>query len=481
MSDPSRHTWLSRCANPSNALAIALAILLPLQISFVVRDDWFRRPPKAEGDGLEYENIAFHLAMGKGYLVDNQDADWRGIYEADADTYRIHLEATSRRLSSTGRPPLFPTLVAGLYAALGRNEVAFGMVRLFSAGCLAVAGAISAWAVALYFEQKPIPRKSQDASRNQLEKATACVAIATAILLAATNRTMQSYANDFLTEPLALLLMQFFLAVVIGMVRAPAGRSRLQLIGLAGIFWGLLILTRSIFVLWTPGILLLLWWTLEGSRRQRFQSVLLFGLFLGLVCSPWWIRNCLVLGELKPLGTQGPITLLGGYSDEALAAHGEWQFAPEQRLREAMRAAPEYLSARDDTQRELMVCRQAGRQVQDWIRGHLVDLPSMFVGRVVTHWNPYFGRSLLWKLAALIGAILLLSSAVRESGRPLARTFLIWLIGTPVLSTVVVALLYSTGGRFLVPLYGVLITLAGIGVGGILRGVGLAWNANRRS
>ncbi|MCA9133813.1 MAG: hypothetical protein KDA45_11690, partial [Planctomycetales bacterium] len=71
------------------------------------------------------------------------------------------------------------------------------------------------------------------------------------------------------------------------------------------------------------------------------------------------------------------------------------------------------------------------------------------------HWNPYYGRSLLWKAAFILGLLSLLRQRHRAAW---------WLGGLPLVSTVVVAALYATGGRFLVPLYGVLFTLAGYGV-----------------
>jgi hypothetical protein len=39
-----------------------------------------------------------------------------------------------------------------------------------------------------------------------------------------------------------------------------------------------------------------------------------------------------------------------------------------------------------------------------------------------------------------------------------------WFLGLPVLSSLCVMLLYETGGRFLVPLYGLMYSLAGIGI-----------------
>ncbi len=51
----------------------------------------------------------------------------------------------------------------------------------------------------------------------------------------------------------------------------------------------------------------------------------------------------------------------------------------------------------------------------------------------------------------------------------------------PAISTATVALLYETGGRFLVPLYALLYLTAGVGVGFVLELVRKRWIALRRN
>ena len=162
-----------------------------------------------------------------------------------------------------------------------------------------------------------------------------------------------------------------------------------------------------------------------------------------------------------PLGTQGPIALLGGYSTEALEARGDWQFAAESRLRELMAADEGFQRAANDTEREVLLAQAARRQVRGWILEHAEQLPGLVVQRVVTHWNPYRGSSLVWRLLILAGA-LVMAWLFRTDQRVTC-----WLIGLPLLSTFLAAVLYTTGGRFLVPLYGLLFMLAGIGVAGL--------------
>jgi hypothetical protein len=97
--------------------------------------------------------------------------------------------------------------------------------------------------------------------------------------------------------------------------------------------------------------------------------------------------------------------------------------------------------------------------VRSWIVAHVADLPKLFVARVVTHWNPYTGKSLVWRLLIVAGAIYLMVQRRPEA----------WvLVGLPVMNTVLVASLYTTGGRFLVPLYGILFTLSAVGVASLV-------------
>lgn len=102
-----------------------------------------------------------------------------------------------------------------------------------------------------------------------------------------------------------------------------------------------------------------------------------------------------------------------------------------------------------------MIVDESKRLVRAWIAEHMDELPRLFMARVVTHWNPYTGKSLVWRLLILVGAIYLVAKRRPEA----------WvLVGLPVMNTVLVASLYETGGRFLVPLYGILFTLSAIGV-----------------
>jgi hypothetical protein len=162
-----------------------------------------------------------------------------------------------------------------------------------------------------------------------------------------------------------------------------------------------------------------------------------------------------------PLGTQGTVAMLGGYSDEAYRDMGNWSYEPELALRRDMK--PRLLELANDTEREIAVSQEASSVLLKWVAANTAKLPSLFVMRAVTHWNPYTGKSALWKILIVMGSIWVLQSYPRLQ---------CWILGLPVISTLVVMGLYETGGRFLVPLYEHLFMLGGLSVG-------LVWNVSR--
>lgn len=429
---------------------MTLAVLGAVCVASVVFDARFKLLPKPTSDGPVYENMAYHLSVGRGFWVDWHAPKWREPYEQsmERDDFQVYLNAPSQAMPMTGRPPLFPAVVAVVYSLIERGPVAFAIVRLISAMCLALACAVAVANAATVLAKLEL-------SNRKLSNWSMSCGCASAVLLAASNRTLLSYASDFLTEPLALLLTQLFVAGLLAMTPSRASTSQPLawwfVLAMGGLLAGM-VLVRSLFVLWLPGLWLLILVIRNNSRLRDATLVIM----VAAVClSPWWIRNCMVLDRFMPLGTQGPITLLGGYCDEALAGGGDWHHAPEQRLRESLRNDTAFNALPDDVARELRVADEAKVLVRAWVADHVQELPRLFVARVVTHWNPYTGKSLVWRLLILAGAIYLVANRRPEA----------WvLVGLPLMNTVLVAALYTTGGRFLVPLYGILFTLSAIGV-----------------
>ncbi len=427
---------------------LALTVLCPIQWMSIAESEWLWAPPKPSGDGPDYENIAYHLWQGEGFLFDNQDADWRRIYESSPHDYGSYLDEPARRLLTTGRPPLLPLVISAVYTVVGRNVWAFAAVRIVLITCVAISGGLAVRLTAELLSSLHIARNSR------LQRISFWAGCLGTLALVATNRTIRDYATDFLTEPIALLLMQVFV-ITLYTLGTRDNKQRWRLAVGAGCTLGALILTRSMFIVWLPALWGLIALATPAGRRQRFGIATLVIVVSCLVCSPWWLRNCVVLHAWMPLGTQGSITLLGGYSDAALHSNGDWQPEPEIALRAELATRPDFQQLESDAQRELVVSQVAGARVRAWLLSHLDALPTLIAKRIYVHWNPYSGRSLLWKIAILLGVLGLMWYRDRAG---------YWLVGLPLISTLVVAGFYSTGGRFLVPLYGLLFTLAGLGI-----------------
>ena len=250
------------------------------------------------------------------------------------------------------------------------------------------------------------------------------------------------------------------------------------------ILLALMVLCRSIFIFFLPGMafIMLLLLRCSSSTHVRCSTESFVGispwrsvvwiLFLSmLMMAPWWLRNCWILGSFKPLGTQGTISLLGGYSDESWMAEGEWQLAPELRLRARVEQSELYRAESDPVQRELIVHREASQEVWNWIQENRVKLPQLALMRVKTLWGPYSGRSMVLKSLMILGVIWLCWFGRGER---------LILLGLPLATTLVVMGLYSTGGRFLVPCYGIFYQLAGLGVGGWLGRLFSKWGGSPR-
>ena len=449
-----------RSANSLQWFVVAILCFLPLHVSAVVLDEWFVLPPKPIGDGPDYEAIGYGFSQGHGWSTSFSDPLWREAYErAQASNsgldYSVQLARRGPVVADTNRPPLFPVVIGAVYQIAPRGPVAFGILRIFLACCLSLGCAVAvAWGVAL--------AKGMNRDGSTMFSTTVGLSL---IAIVYSERNLRNYTTDFLTEPLALLLTHAFLLVAWLGVKKGSWRWAAA----AGALFACMTFCRGVFVLWLPLLIAWLWYTnmlvnkpADVQRLAPFRWVCICLLVFVSVCSIWWIRNCWVLGSFHPLGTKGATTLMGGYCDEAFLAGGEWQFAPERELRSRIETKidVDVASAADLRELELEMGKQASAQTKAWITSNTGQLPQLFVKRVVTEWNPYQGKALILKLLALLGMIWLWRHD---------RSALVWLFGPLAINTIVVALTYSVGGRFLVPTYGPLYILAAFGIAGLFR------------
>lgn len=444
---------------PKHCFLFCFLFIAPLQIISVCSSPWLTLPPKPYGDGIDYEAIGFCVSQGEGWASHFGNSEWRSPYlKADSFQYASLMSKPGPVVPDTNRPPLLPTWIATVYTILPRGPVAFAAIRLSFAISLAIGCSLIASFGFLVVSSS---------RSNAIRQIGPWVGLAV-VAITYSERNLRNYLTDFLTEPFALLLMGVFL---LSLWKASQRQTKLNILSSA-ISFSMLIYCRTSFLLWLPFLIavlpVLFAWTGESNRfiwKQPLQWTLLFLMAVLLTQSPWWIRNCSVLEQFQPLGTKGSTTLLGGYCDESVARQGEWQFDAERKLRTQYPPPVESEQARAWINNELDIAKKAGDQVREWISSNLTVLPKLMVQRVVTEWNPYSGKALLLKLLAAIGCVAL---AIRD------RHALLWIAFPLVIQSIVTALTYSVGGRFLVPVYGCLYLLALIG---FAEGCRLAWRS----
>ena len=465
--ESTKATGKKKTQSPSRWFFIALILFLPLHVSKVVLDKWFVLPPKPTGDGPDYEAIGYGLSQGHGWSTSVSSAGWRSVYqdvqhpESGLD-YSVHLARRGPVLADTNRPPLFPLCIAAIYQIAPRGPIAFGIIRIALACCLSIACAVAlAWGVSLANGMSKV-----------CDSQLATYVGISMIAIVYSERNLRNYTTDFLTEPLALLLTQTFLFIAWWGAR----KGNWQWAAVTGATFAGMYLCRDVFVLWVPFVVFWLWYAyrvtspqLDVNRLAPIHWVFASMLVFGIIGSIWWVRNCCVLESFHPLGTKGATSVMGGYCDEACQSGGEWQVAPEKRLRRdlefQLQSAPD--SAKDFKDLEIQLGKKANVQVKNWVADNVDVLPGLFINRIIMEWNPYRGKAMFLKLFAILGMLWLLRYN---------RVALIWLVGPLAINTVVVAMTYSVGGRFLVPTYGPIYILAAFGFSGTITHVKLLGN-----
>jgi hypothetical protein len=222
-----------------------------------------------------------------------------------------------------------------------------------------------------------------------------------------------------------------------------------------GMVLGLLIATRSIFVLWIPIVLLFLPRMPEATRRKSImlpKALCLAGCLL--VIGPWWVRNMVVTGARLPFGTEGALNLPAGFGPLAQQNRGLWvpnhgdgsdqvwaRTKPDMRLFEV----------------ELAKYRQ--RITLRWMQRHpwdVLDLMRLHLWQEIgPHGDPF--ADLLLPLAV--------ACAIYFRKTPAAQLALVMIAA----NLFGIALTWSVGGRFVVPLHPMFLALIGAALAVVAR------------
>ncbi len=278
------------------------------------------------------------------------------------------------------------------------------------------------------------------------------------VLFAVVEHRARYHAGLVLTESLAAL---FAIAIAWALIRLlQTGRVRWSVV--AGVLIGLAMLNRPLVVFWIPLLMLLVLW---AAPRKRIVLAAAFVLSAVIVFAPWGARNVRLLGEFKPLGTHGEQNLSAAYSDAAFANRGIWI-----NLDDTGFFPPDMDSSQPGIDRELARARFSKDAALAWMQTNVAKLPTLAVMRTWQLWKP----TMHWDALILgLAAFGLALWPTKEERRVFAALLLA--------NTLAVAVTWSVGGRFLVPLLPVLHALAACGAWVMLlamcerRGAVLEW------
>lgn len=440
--------------------SLALICLLTLNTLHLWNSGLWTAPPLPQGDGPDYESIAYSIANAQGFQFAWSEPQWQAPYrESQLANQYTQFERRDWPGPTTSRPPLLPVLIATIYQCVPRGPIAFATLRTLSVLALSLAGALAV--ITAHAWTKTRLQQSNRSVASQLENHLPDLAAFVALILAAADRTIRRYNTDFLTEPWAALGVAILMFLLLRSKQLPLPLSWYASLGA---WLAIMVLLRSLLIFWLPVLLLFAVLPVARALKPSFDApmnhrrftwrppVIFLASFLLLV-APWWIRNCYVLNAFMPLGAQGPASLRGGYCDEALADSGNWNPTPEQSIQSHLDTLAESKSW-SAAQRELALANQANLETIQWIQHHANDLPTLAWRRLITHYGPPRLDHILWKLSALLGLLLLLKHQPDTAK---------WILALCLADAISIAILYETGGRFLIPLHPLLYALAAYG------------------
>jgi hypothetical protein len=377
-----------------------------------------REPPET-GDGHDYDAIAFNLWQGRGFGYHWSDENWRKPYEG-IPRYRLLLTRKSEFYPTTYRPPAMPILLSLVYAVTDRNFAAWRVVN-----CAIMAGAVTTAAI-ISAQFVGIP-----------------AAVITAVILVQ-SRELSRYSAMFMTEPLGALMLALLAWTWVR--SAQAGWTTRRAIA-SGFVMGCLLAARSIFILATPVLLMLPGNDLSFGSRFAWKTKAICLAVAIVVISPWWIRNIVVLDAFMPLGTQGGINLPMGFGPRALRSQGIWASNPGD-------GWPEIAAQNlDIVTSEVLLANHRQKLALNWMMenpGQVLYLMRLHVTQDLKPGRDFHTRWLL--PAAALCALILWKFA--------GAWVLVLMVCANILT---IAMTYSAGGRFMVPVQPLLAALVGAG------------------
>ena len=271
------------------------SVMLLVAFAFVLRAAFLflagTRAPLT-GDEFAYQQIAEHVAAGRGLFQDNNPFfPGQVLYAWQA--------------------PLYPLALGALYALLGAQVVAgkwFGIV-------IGTATVYVMYDLTRRVFRAPLRENVAD------ENAAHRIALVAGFLVAVYPGFL-TLAHLLLSEGLFIFLLLLSFDFVARALEQGSGRRWLWL-ALAGGMWGLATLTRGLTLYFLPVLMIWLGWVLWRARetgdhkRARVQAIgatLLFGIVALLMIAPYSTRNYFQFRQFVLLETKGGVNLWLGNS-----------------------------------------------------------------------------------------------------------------------------------------------------------------------
>ncbi len=385
-------------------LVLVFAIALGVRVVVASAFQGLGSAPKlsAQPDQIDYEQLAFSLSAGKGYVT------FDGV-------------PTARR------PPGTSLTLLPVYAAIGRS---FAAGRLWFCLLSALTCLCVAWLASQCFG--PL------------------TGLVSAFWLALYPGHFY-YSMHFVSEVPYAFWLTVACGLTVRMLMGESGINRFNL--LAGVCWGLAVLTRPQIALVVPLAALLVLFS-RRVTRQELSQLAIAGIVMCAVLVPWLARNAIVMKEAT-LSTVAAVTFWGANNDTVLSdpeLRGSW-------LRPSDLVDDRHPLTGTEVQREA----QAWRYGLDFIARNPGRLPGLVVMRLWRLISPFEGtenRVVWW----VFGVTWLFTAPWAVAGLFLAlkdgRTIVAVLL-VPLMATLVTTIVFYGSIRFRDSVIPLLVVLAG--------------------
>lgn len=427
--------------NPTLCGVVAACLTLGVLLSYYSVKFGLDHPPAATGDEPEYDSLGWELAHGHGFEVDYSNPQFREPYEQAAKTSELYRLTTSNRVGTiANRPPGLPFVMSLSDRLLGRQ---FRGIRIVNALSMA---AICGMLVSLMCRNGGVG-----------------VALVSALLFAVVDTRTRLYGRAILTEALAAIEIAAVCWLLFRQARQPTLRRSVVM----GVILGVALLTRTQIILWLPGLTLLMFWlayrqsdseaawtneTRPESRWPRlWPAVRSSGIMAAttlLVAAPWMARNCVVLGEFMPLGSQGWAQLSAAFGDATWEHDGLWTNLDADGFFDGVvQPGMTLLEA------EVAIAHESRRRALDWIAANPGKAIVLVPIKLVQEFRPRTIPEFVILSLSVLGAAL--------TWRDLRTRILLCVVASCCVS---IAMTWSVEGRFLVPLLFAQHGLIGLGL-----------------